>query len=139
LIKIINQFDYLFQIHDSITDLFESKRVMKEQFIELKSDLLLVTRALSMQTLEYFNEIALAMHNNNNKTINSQAKELQQEIDSANRALLLLMIDPKRTDAGALTNFVTYSQRLKDKLTNLSHLHIKIEDIEEVSNTLQTD
>lgn len=139
LIKIINQFDYLFQIHDSITDLFESKRVMKEQFIELKSDLLLVTRALSMQTLEYFNEIALSMHNNNNKTINSQAKELQQEIDSANRALLLLMIDPKRTDAGALTNFVTYSQRLKDKLTNLSHLHIKIEDIEEVSNTLQTD
>jgi phosphate:Na+ symporter len=139
LIKIINQFDYLFQIHDSITDLFESKRVMKEQFIELKSDLLLVTRALSMQTLEYFNEIALAMHNNNNKTINSQAKELQQEIDSANRALLLLMIDPKRTDAGALTNFVTYSQRLKDKLTNLSHLHIKIEDVEEVSNTLQTD
>jgi phosphate:Na+ symporter len=139
LIKIINQFDYLFQIHDSITDLFESKRVMKEQFIELKSDLLLVTRALSMQTLEYFNEIALAMHNNNNKTINSQAKELQQEIDSANRALLLLMIDPKRTDAGALTNFVTYSQRLKDKLTNLSHLHIKIEDVEEVSITLQTD
>jgi len=139
LIKIINQFDYLFQIHDSITDLFESKRVMKEQFIELKSDLLLVTRALSMQTLEYFNEIALAMHNNNNKTINSQAKELQQEIDSANRALLLLMIDPKRTDAGALTNFVTYSQRLKDKLTNLSHLHIKIEDVEEASITLQTD
>jgi phosphate:Na+ symporter len=139
LIKIINQFDYLFQIHDSITDLFESKRIMKEQFIELKGDLLLVTRALSMQTLEYFNEIALSMHNNNNKTINSQAKELQQEIDSANRALLLLMIDPKRTDAGALTNFVTYSQRLKDKLTNFSHLHIKIEDVEEVSNTLQTN
>ncbi|WJG10702.1 Na/Pi symporter [Aliiglaciecola sp. LCG003] len=124
LIKIINQFDYLFQIHDSIKDLFESKRVMKEQYIELKSDLLMLTRGLSMQTIEYFNEITTAKLSRERNHIKAHAKELQHEIDSANRSLLLLMIDPSRADAGALTNFITYSQRLKDKLTNYSYLYL---------------
>ena len=39
-------------------------------------------------------------------------------LDDANRKLLELMSDPLRKDAGTLTNFVTYSQRLKDKLEN---------------------
>ena len=32
------------------------------------------------------------------------------------------MADPGRRDAGAMTNFVTYSQRLKDKLVNYANL-----------------
>ena len=131
LIKLINQFDYLFQIHDSIKDLFQSKRVMNEKYIELRSDLLMLTRALSTETLEYFEEIAEEMHDKKNHAdqlaLKSKAKELQHEINAVNHSLLLLMLDPERVDAGVLVNFVTYSQRIKDKLTNFASLNIKVE------------
>ncbi len=124
LIKLINQFDYLFQIHDSITDLFDSKRVMNAQYIELKSDVLILVRELSSQTLGFFDEINAAIINDEPIDIKAQAKQLQHYIDSANRDLLTLLVDPTRVDAGALTNFITYSQRLKDKLTNFANLKL---------------
>ena len=34
----------------------------------------------------------------------------------------LYWLTPTRVDAGALTNYITYSQRLKDKLTNFANL-----------------
>jgi phosphate:Na+ symporter len=126
LIKLINQFDYLFQIHDSITDLFDSKRVMNAQYIELKSDVLILVRELSSQTLGFFDEINAAITNDESIDIKAQAKDLQHYIDSANRDLLTLLVDPTRVDAGALTNFITYSQRLKDKLTNFANLKLAV-------------
>ena len=122
LMKLINRFDYLFQIHDSINDLFESKRVMTEQYIELKSDVLLIVRTLSSQTLEFFDDIGDAAQEGRDLNAKVLSKNLQHYIDNANRVLLLLLVDPKREDAGALTNFVTYSQRLKDKLHNFASL-----------------
>ena len=124
LIKLINQFDYLFQIHDSITDLFESKRVMNAQYIELKSDVLILVRELSSQTLGFFDEINSAIVSEKTLDTKSLAKELQHYIDAANRDLLTLLVDPTRVDAGALTNFITYSQRLKDKLTIFASLKL---------------
>jgi phosphate:Na+ symporter len=124
LIKLINQFDYLFQIHDSITDLFESKRVMNAQYIELKSDVLILVRELSSQTLGFFDEINSAIVSEKTIDTKSLAKELQHYIDAANRDLLTLLVDPTRVDAGALTNFITYSQRLKDKLTIFASLKL---------------
>jgi phosphate:Na+ symporter len=126
LIKLINQFDYLFQIHDSITDLFDSKRAMNAQYIELKSDVLILVRELSSQTLGFFDEIHTAIINDEALDIKTQAKELQHYIDSANRDLLTLLVNPTRVDAGALTNFITYSQRLKDKLTNFANLKLPL-------------
>jgi phosphate:Na+ symporter len=126
LIKLINQFDYLFQIHDSITDLFDSKRAMNAQYIELKSDVLILVRELSSQTLGFFDEIHTAIINDEALDIKTQAKELQHHIDSANRDLLTLLVNPTRIDAGALTNFITYSQRLKDKLTNFANLKLPL-------------
>ena len=126
LIKLINQFDYLFQIHDSITDLFDSKRAMNAQYIELKSDVLILVRELSSQTLGFFDEIHTAIIDDEALDIKTQAKELQHYIDSANRDLLTLLVNPTRVDAGALTNFITYSQRLKDKLTNFANLKLPI-------------
>lgn len=38
----------------------------------------------------------------------------------------MLTLDPQREDAGALINYVTYSQRLKDKLTNFTNLNIRV-------------
>jgi phosphate:Na+ symporter len=141
LMKLINQFDYLFQIHDSINDLFEAKRVTNEKYIELKSDLLILIRGLSIKTLDVFGEIASEMRNNQTSSEKShllaKQKDLQHEINAVNRALLLLISDSSRDDAGALINFVTFSQRLKDKLNNFSDLHIKLETIPVNTNEIK--
>ena len=118
LIKVINQFDYLFQIHDSISDLFSTKKVMNENYVELKSDILLMVRELSGQTLGLFSDIHKGLAANEKTDIRSSAEEVQEHLDEVNKDLLTLLADPLRRDAGALTNFATYSQRLKDKLLN---------------------
>ena len=43
-------------------------------------------------------------------------------LDEINRDLLPLLAHPDRSDAGTLSNFVTYSRRLKDKLVNFAAL-----------------
>jgi phosphate:Na+ symporter len=50
------------------------------------------------------------------------AAELQALLDDANRKLLPLLARPDRRDAGALSNFVTYSRRLNDKLLSFARL-----------------
>jgi phosphate:Na+ symporter len=118
LIKIISQFDYLFQIHDSIYDLFNTKKVMAENYIELKSDILILVRELSSETLSLFGDIRKSLFDIESVDIKEASSEVQKHLDEANRELLALLADPLRRDAGSLTNFVTYSQRLKDKLMN---------------------
>ncbi|MBT8147653.1 MAG: Na/Pi symporter [Gammaproteobacteria bacterium] len=120
LIRLINQFDYLFQIHDSIVDLFNTKKVMSEHFIELRSDILMLVRELSSHTLNLFDDIHKSLSEDEKVSVRDTARELQESINGVNKDLLPLLADPTRKDAGALTNFVTYSQRLKDKLVNLS-------------------
>lgn len=118
LIRLINRFDYLFQVHDSINDLFSTKKVMSEHFIELKSDILLLVRELSSQTLVLFDYIKSETGEGSTVDIKQASKEMQSHLDHAQKELLNLLADPVRRDAGAMTNFVTYSQRLKDKLVN---------------------
>lgn len=118
LIKIVNQFDYLFQIHDSIKDLFDTKKVAAENFIELKSDILVMVREISSQTLGLFDDIRKHLSGTENVDIRETSHGVQQHLNEVNKDLLGLFADPLRRDAGSLTNFVTYSQRLKDKLMN---------------------
>ena len=125
LLRIINQYDYLFQIHDSINDLFNTKKIMLVQYIELKSDILLLTRELSSHTLNLFNDIYKSLLGQEVVDIEQRSKELQIHLDEANKDLLSLLADPGRRDAGALTNFITFSQRLKDKLINFSRISLK--------------
>ena len=54
LLRLVTQYDYLFQIHDSMEDLFKAKRAMSKQYIELKSDVLLKVRELASRTLALF-------------------------------------------------------------------------------------
>lgn len=122
LIRIINQFDYLFQVHDSINDLYSTKKVMTEQYIELKSDILLLIRELSSQTLILFDNLKGSADDEEKPDIKQAAKEMQVHLDDAQKDLLNLLADPVRRDAGAMTNFVTYSQRLKDKLVNYAKI-----------------
>ncbi len=118
LMRIINQYDYLFQIHDSINDLFHSKKVIKEKFVDLKSDVLTMVRELSGKTLGLFGAIDSYLSTADKSDIKPSAAELQEHIDEVNKDLLRMFADPLRHDVGALTNFITYSQRLKDKLLN---------------------
>jgi phosphate:Na+ symporter len=118
LIHIINRFDYLFQIHDSVNDLFATKKIVNEHFIELKSDIILLIRELSSQSLNLFDDIYKSISNKEHLDINKKARQLQAHLDDANKDILVLLADPMRKDAGAMVNFATYSQRLKDKLVN---------------------
>jgi phosphate:Na+ symporter len=125
LIHRINQFDYLFQIHDSINDLFSTRKAMSEHYIELRSDILLLIREMSNQTLVLFDRLRESAGSEDSQDVKQAAREMQSHLDEANRKLLSLMADPERRDAGAMTNFVTYSQRLKDKLVNYSKTRVK--------------
>lgn len=125
LIHLINQFDYLFQIHDSITDLYSTKKLMIRHWIELKSDILLLVRKLSSETLELFNSLRTAMDAGEENAVKGFGGEAQEHLNEAHRKILELLGDPERKDVGALTNFVTYSQRLKDKLVNYTYMRIK--------------
>jgi len=123
LLKLIMQFDYLNQVHDSIDDLFNSKKSMNKQYIELKSDIMLMVRELSSQTLVLFDDIRKSLKENQPPKITDKADDLQELLNEVNRALLSLIAHPERRDAGALSNFVTYSRRLKDKLVNFAALN----------------
>ena len=125
LIRLINRFDYLFQVHDSINDLHSTKKVVSEQYIELKSDILLLLRELSSRTLVLFDRLREASAGGELDEVKEAAADMQAQLDDANKDLLKLMADPERRDAGAITNFVTYSQRLKDKLVNYATLRAK--------------
>lgn len=122
MLSLITRFDYLFQIHDSIDDLYSTKKMMNSNFIELKSDILLLIRELAGQTLILFDEIHKSIAGNSETNIPATARDLQRLLDRVNRDMLELLAQPGRPDAGSLTNFVTYSLRLKDKLVNFAHM-----------------
>jgi len=122
LLTWIARFDYLFQIHDSINDLFNTKKMMNKQYIELKSDIMLMVRELSSQTLSLFDNIRKSLTDGRPSQIAAEDEGLQKKLNEINRELLSLLAHPDREDAGALTNFVTYSRRLKDKLVNFAAL-----------------
>ena len=134
LLTLITLYDYLFQIHDSIEDLFNTKLVIDKQYIELKSDVLLMVREISSDTLVLFDIIQKALVDRVEPKTHEQAAKLQTNIDSANRELLKLLAHPERKDAGALMSFATYSRRLKDKLLRFSKLASRSLDLASVDD-----
>ena len=122
LLRLHTQFDYLFQIYDSIEDIFNTKKAMSKNYVELKSDILLMVRKLSSQTLALFDDISKSLAEGDQLDVTARANELQGMLDEINRDLLPLLARSDRPDAGTLSNFVTYSRRLKDKLVNFAAL-----------------
>ena len=124
LLKIIDRYDYLFQIHDSIKDLFHTKKTMEEHYIELNSDLLMFIRDISNRSMSLFSSVHDSLDKKTAKysRVKKDAHDLQTVLDEVNKGLLALIANPERRDAGALTHLVTYSQRLKDKLVNFSSI-----------------
>jgi len=95
---------------------------MNKQYIELKSDVLLMVRELSSHTLALFDDINESLTEHKPVNVVDEAKQLLMSLQEINRRLLSLLAHPDRRDAGALSNFGTYSRRLVDKLVNFSIL-----------------
>lgn len=134
IIRLINQFDYLFQIHDSIEDLYDTKTVMSKHFVELKSDILVMIREVSSDTLALFDDLIKGLKGENPLDIKGFSLQMQRQLNESHKDMLALMADPQRKDAGALTNFMTYSQRLKDKLINYAFIRESEKQIHLASN-----
>ena len=124
LFDIVRRYEYIFQIHDSLKDLTDIKKRLDKGYIELKSDLLVMVRELSSETLLFFNEVSKNIEKEEGKQegMIKQAKVLQGRLNDFNRDILKLISMPKRQDAGIILHLMTYSQRLKDKLTNYYEL-----------------
>ncbi len=122
LLDLITRYDYLFQIHDSIDDLFNTKRMMNQHYIELKSDVLMMIRELSINTLALFKAVHADLQSDEPPDHRTQVDIARGTLDRVNRELLTLLARPGREDVGALSNFVTYSRRLVDKLLNFARL-----------------
>jgi len=125
LLRLISEYDYLFQIHDSIEDLFSARRVLQERYIEIKSDILVLIREISSNTLALFDAIGRVLDGQQEVDIRPEAVNLQRLLNRASQVMLALARDSDRRDAGALGNFVTYSRRLKDKLVNLTAIDME--------------
>ncbi len=116
LMNLFTRYDYLFQIEDSIEDLFNTKVTMDKQFIELRSDVMLMVREISSRTLHLFDKTYRALSEGQRPDTHEASVELRSTIDGVSRDLLRLMRDPRRQDVGVLSHFVTYSRRVQDKL-----------------------
>ncbi len=123
LMKIMAMYEYIFQIHDSVKDITNIKDSMDQNYIELKSDLLLIVRELSSKTLSFFQHMSETEGSKKEKqALKKVANSFQSDLDSYNKAILKLMSHPERVDAGIILHLITYSQRLKDKLVNYHNL-----------------
>ena len=122
LLALNTQFDYLFQIYDSIDDIFNIKRALTTNYVELKGDILLMVREVSNQTLGLFDDISGSLMKRRRLDVTEQGQEIRALLDSIDRDMLRLLAQSDRPDAGAMSNFVSYSRRLQDKLMNLASL-----------------
>lgn len=122
LLELNTQFDYLFQVYDSIDDMFNVKRTLASNYIELEGDVLLMVRGISNHTLALFDDIQSALQERRRPDVAERSRELRRFLDDVNGDLLRLLAWTDRRDAGTLSNLVTFSRRLQDKLVNFSGL-----------------
>jgi phosphate:Na+ symporter len=122
LMRIAREYDYLFQIDDSIDDLFTVKKVLSEHYIEPGGDILMLVRELSSGALVLFDDVQDILDGGAGEKLQANTRELNDQLDRAYRRLLVLTTNPERKDAGTLFNFVTYNRRLMDKLLNFALL-----------------
>jgi phosphate:Na+ symporter len=122
LVDTFTRYDYLSEVHDSIEDIFTTKQTMDANFIELRSDGLVMIREISSQTLALFDAVYSGLAAGQKPDVHDRVAELRATTDELNRKLLRLMRDPERRDVGSLSQFITYSRRLRDKLLRFSKL-----------------
>jgi len=125
-VLLMNQYEYLFQIDDSIRDHISIKELLDTNYIEMKSDVLISLRELTGQLLPFFTWTKEAANGiKTNEEFKEESKNVQEEVDHFHESILKLMAKEERNDAGVLYNLVSYSQRLKDKLINYQKIKIQ--------------
>ncbi|MDC1174880.1 Na/Pi symporter [Bacteriovoracaceae bacterium] len=125
-VLLMNQYEYLFQIDDSIRDHISIKELLDTNYIEMKSDVLISLRELTGQLLPYFTWTKDASNGiKTNKEFKEESQNVQEEVDHFRESILKLMAKEERNDAGVLYNLGSYSQRLKDKLINYQKIKIQ--------------
>ena len=127
ILKIVGIYEYIFQIHDSIKDITTIKESMDKNFIELKSDMLLIVRELFSSTLLFFDKVSKADFKED-KDYKKDINDFQKDLDRFNRSILKTMSEPERKDAATIFHLITYSQRLKDKLIHFNSLITKLKE-----------
>ncbi|WP_412473307.1 Na/Pi cotransporter family protein [Halobacteriovorax sp. YZS-1-1] len=126
IIHIMSIYEYIFQIHDSVKDLSDLKDSMDKNYIELKSDLIIIIRSLATRTLSFFETMSNPhLDEEQKRELKKEVNEFQFNIIEYNKRILKLMAAPDRRDASVIMHMITYSQRLKDKLV---HYHNLISD-----------
>ena len=126
LVEEMTKYEYLFQIHDSIKDITNIKLTLDENYIELKSDLILIIRDISSETLSLFQQVAENdFEEESVKELKRKVSEFQAELVKHNKSILRIMSGPERKDAVAILHLITYSQRLKDKLVHYNALKME--------------
>jgi phosphate:Na+ symporter len=123
-IHVMNHYEYLFQLHDSVKDLLGIKENMDGNFIELKSDMILYLRELTSHLLTFFTVTRETIEKKKSvEEFKKDAHLIQEEINRFHKHLLRLIGQEERSDAGSLYHMVSSSQRLKDKLMNYQRLN----------------
>lgn len=123
----IDQYEYLYQIQDSLNDILRVKEHMNTMYIKLESDMVLNLRKLSTETLSVFNTLESLISSDNLETtsLKELLNQLQTDLTNLNGNIFQAISDEKRKDTAIMLHFLTYSQRLKDKLSNLSKRILK--------------
>lgn len=123
LVKVMERYEYIFQIHDSVKDIAIIKKTIEENYIELKSDILLVVRGISSETLSLFEQVLKKdLEEKEKEDLTRKISQFQLDLVKHNKTILKIMSLPDRKDAGAILYLITYSQRLKDKLVHYKRL-----------------
>lgn len=124
LVSVMSKYEYLFQIHDSVRDITNIKETLDENYIELKSDILLIVREISSETLSLFEKISTQdLDIKEKRELKKKLLDFQLDLEKNNKNILKFMAMPERKDAGAILHLITYSQRLKDKLVHYQSLN----------------
>ncbi|MFG1492791.1 Na/Pi symporter [Halobacteriovorax sp. ZH4_bin.1] len=120
IVNIMAMYEYIFQMHDSVKDITSVKVSMDNNYIELKSDVLMIVREIASSTLSVFDYIS--NDGQKEKDLKKVSQDFQRNLEGFGKKVFTLMAKPERNDAGAIMHLLTYSQRLKDKLMNYYHL-----------------
>lgn len=120
----ISKFEYLYQVHDSLKDIVDVKDQMDEMSIEMQADLLLHYKEITSQTLSIFELLqkSLSGETKDQHLLINEFSQLQATLNNFSKLIFKIMPDTNRSDTGYSMHFMTYSQRLKDKLSNLFQL-----------------
>lgn len=123
LVQIMSKFEYLFQIHDSVKDITSIKENLDSNYIELKSDVLVILRDIFSETLGIFEDLAKENdYAQDDIEFKKKLSQFQSDLLKYNNKLLKIMSEPDREDAASIIHLITYSQRLKDKLSSFKTL-----------------